>query len=221
MTSTLRAAVVAAADWCVPNKGLFDYLESRPFPLFRPSLARRIANDCSATSVLCCWLAKAPEPFPGAYTGTGNTESFLTLPHVPAPAAGDFVVYGEGLSLSVQHMAVVVEVGPDPLTMSHGGQSEPAFVRVSQGCPPAAQGRVIFVRYLPLDPPVPKPSEDTVGRRLVQDPTSHGWWLVDEDRKVGIPNPTDLATLKAEGIPETTMSAAELAGLTTVQWGSL
>lgn len=72
------------------------------------------------------------------------------------------------------------------------------------------------------DPAPPKPPEDTVGRRLVNDPTNpKAWWLVDEDRKCGIPNPTDLATLQAEGIPTAKLTRAELDGLTTVPWGSL
>src|ERR1019366_438080 len=91
------------ARWAVVNKPAFRYLESRPFPLFVPSAANPISNDCSATSVWCCWMAKAPEPFPGAYQGEGNTESFLALTHVTNPIEGDFVVYGEGLPLGNQH----------------------------------------------------------------------------------------------------------------------
>ena len=220
-----RPLIVEASRWAVANKSFFDYYESRPFTLYKPNATEHITDDCSATSVLMCWLSGAPEPFPGAYNydgqhpdqGDGNTESFLSLEHVTNPVGGDFVVYGEGLPLVDQHMAVVLESGPDPLTMSHGMPSEPAFVKAIEGCPPQAQGIITYVRYLPLSPP----PEDTVGRRLVQDPVNHGWWLVDEDRKCGIPTPTDLATLQAEGIPTAVLSSAELAGLTTVPWGSL
>ena len=214
-----RPLIVTWSRWAVANKSFFDYYEARPFPLYKPNATEHITDDCSATSVLMCWLAGAPEPFPGAYQGQGNTESFLSLEHVTNPVGGDFVVYGEGLSLSVQHMAVVLEPGRDPLTMSHGDPQEPRFVNAIEGCPYQAQGIITYVRYLPLSPPTPP--EDTVGRRLVQDPVNHGWWLVDEDRKCGIPTPTDLATLQAEGIPTATLTEAELAALRTVAWGEI
>lgn len=65
------------------------------------------------------------------------------------------------------------------------------------------------------------PSEDHVGQRLVQDPNSGAYWLVVDDRKAGVPDPTALATLKAEGIPTVSMTEAELNELTTVQWGEI
>src|ERR1019366_8935057 len=112
-----RPLVVAKADWAVLNKSYFLYNEFRPdLDFYIPTAAHKIVNDCSATAIWCCWAAGAPEPFPLAYEGLGNTESFLTLPHVTSPLPGDFVVYGEGLPLGVQHMAVIVQDGIDPVT---------------------------------------------------------------------------------------------------------
>ena len=60
-----------------------------------------------------------------------------------------------------------------------------------------------------------------MGQQLVQDPKSKGWWLVVDDQKAGVPSPTALAALQAEGIPTASMTEAELNALTTVQWGGL
>ena len=217
-----RSLVVQWADWCVAHRPWFDYEESRPFPLYLPSATRRIANDCSATSVLVLWLAHAPEPFPGAYAGEGNTESFLTLQHVSAPLPADFVVYGEGLPLGDQHMATVVEAGPDPLTMSHGWSGEPAFVRVSAGCPPQAEGRVTYVRCLPVvvppPPPAPPlPKENDMGVLAISSGSIKGDWLVRGHNRCNV-SPNQVAALLACNVARVTLSDAELSVFTPVAW---
>lgn len=221
----VRSLVVNWCYWAVAHQPWFRYLEWRPFPLYLPTASHYIHNDCAATTIQMLWLAGAPEPFPGAYSGWGDTQSFLGLEVITQAELlpADFVVYGGGLPIFDQHMATVLEPGSDPLTMSHGWSGEPALVPVSRGCPPQAQGRITYVRYLPTTtpPPPPPPQEDNVGQRLVQDPKSKGWWLVEDDRKAGIPDPTDLVTLQLEGIPVATMTEEELSGLTTVAWGAL
>ena len=208
-TTDLSADIAKWANWAVVHKAWFIYLESRPFPLYIPTWRIPIRNDCSSTAVWCCWMAGAPEPFPGAYSGIGNTESFLTLEHVAVPRAGDFVVYGEGLSLSVQHMAVVVQAGPDPLTMSHGWSGEPAFVPVSRGCPPAAQGIVTFVRtntVVPApQPPAPVPTEDDL-LLIVINPNNKGQAVLNlaDGTWYGFDSPDMLSFYKDNGVKAAT-----------------
>lgn len=196
-----RPEIVAAARWCVANKPAFRYLESRPFPLFVPSTAHVMEDDCSSTSILCCWMAHAPEPFAGAYAGIGNTETFLELEHITDPQGGDFVVYGEGLPLGDQHMAVVLEAGSDPLTMSHGMPSEPAFVNAIQGCPSHAQGRITYIRAYPVSPPAPIPTEEDM-LLIVTNPNNNGQAVLNlaDGTYFGFPDPDMLTFYEANGV---------------------
>ena len=222
-TIDLSAEIVKWANWAVVHQPWFGYRESRPFPLYVPTVHVPIWNDCSATAVWCCWMAKILEPFAGAYAGEGNTESFLSLEHVPVPRSGDFVVYGEGLSLSVQHMGVIVKAGLDPMTMSHGWSGEPAFVPVSKGCPPAALGRVTFVRantLVPAPPPPPPPpiiEDDPMF--LVKNPHNGGMCLLHGDRWSGVPNPPAAGALAAQGLRTIVLTVAQFDTLVQVPWG--
>lgn len=202
MSTALRQSVVDWCYWSVAHQPWFRYLEARPFELYEPTGSRYIWDDCAATSILMLWLAGAPEPFPGAYAGIGNTESFGELEHVTTPLPADFVVYGLGLPLRDQHMAVVVEAGDDPLTMSHGWFREPALVPVSRGCPPQAQGIVTYVRCLPVVPPTPAPTLEDDMIWLDNDPNNQAAILVVPGRGgwYGLDAGT-LAYFKANGVP--------------------
>ena len=125
--------IVSKARWGVTNQPLFQYDEVRPFPL---SLAAPLIDDCSATFTLWYYLAGAPDPNGPQfnYNGYGNTDSLaangreVTLAELK-PADG--VIYYNSAGATA-HVALVVEVGADPLTVSHGWSGEPAYVRVSQ-----------------------------------------------------------------------------------------
>lgn len=225
-TVDFRPLVVQWADWAVAHKPWFEYLESRPFPLYVPTAARIIRNDCSATSIWCCWAAGAPAPFPGAYQGTGNTETFLTLEHITSPIPGDFVVYGDGLPLGDQHMAVVVGTGSDPMTMSHGQPSEPRFVNAIEGCPSHAQGRITYVRYLPIVPPTPpKPKPPAPPKEqnviIATCATISGDWFCVGSRRCHV-SPTQLILVEELYAPiKKVVTSAELLALTVTPWGSI
>jgi len=134
--TALRTAVCDWGDWCPPNQPLFRYLESRPFPLYQPTPARHIADDCSATIALCFALGAAPDPMGLGYSGYGNTTT-LEMRGTQIPVSevqpGDVVLYGApGATV---HGALVVpgETAADPLTMTHGDPASPAFVGAYQG----------------------------------------------------------------------------------------
>ncbi len=143
MTIDVADVIVAWAKQAVKDQPLFDWVESRPFPLYWPTPARRIQDDCGATVDLYFFMAGAADPMGNGYDGAGNTETLWAA----AEAAGqlfreptstkpaDLVIYyeGEPSAGATVHTALIVEGGTDdPLTVSHGQESEPAFVNVSQ-----------------------------------------------------------------------------------------
>lgn len=91
-----------------------------------------LTTDCSGFVTLCYKLAGAPDPNGLDYNGQGYTGTLLEHGrHIPLAEVepGDVIVYGPGTGW---HTAIIVEAGKDPLTVSHGQESEPAYVRVSQ-----------------------------------------------------------------------------------------
>ena len=91
-----------------------------------------ITADCSAAVTLWYKWAGAPDPNGLNYNGTGYTGTLLGHGrHIALKDVlpGDVIVYGPGTGW---HTALVVEAGPDPLTVSHGQQGDPNYCRVSQ-----------------------------------------------------------------------------------------
>lgn len=166
----VRAAIADQARWCVANQPLFEYLESRPFPLYRPTATKHIANDCSATVALCYFLGGGHDPMGFNFEGWGNTDTLATKGEpisLTEALPADVVIYGP--VGNTVHGALVVQADPtDPLTMSHGGSNEPAFVRVSDGNPtPEYEPR--FFRFdtssrFPPPPPGPVLARTLTGR---------------------------------------------------------
>lgn len=143
--ATTRDNIVRWARWGVTNTGSIHYREVRPMPL---TGRLPLTTDCSGFVTLCYKLAGAPDPNGLGYNGQGYTGTLLTHgTRIPLAAVkpGDVIVYGPGTGA---HTAVVVEAGADPLTVSHGQESDPAYVRVSQ------DGRLpqTYLRFLPDDP---------------------------------------------------------------------
>jgi len=128
-----RTAIVAWAKWAVDNKKQFNYTEGSQrmsaigvFPPKFPMFA-----DCSAFVTWCYWVAGADDPNGQGYDHEGYTGTLLSHGTKIALAdvqPGDVIVYGPGTGW---HTALIVEAGPDPLTISHGEQGDPSFVRVS------------------------------------------------------------------------------------------
>jgi len=137
MSLSTRERLLYWAKWFVEHKSKVFYEEVRPFPLgaHLPQF-----NDCSATFTNIYYLAGAPDPNGLNYSGYGNTASLAMNGQMVQPGKiriGDAVLYYDGNGWSqwdTVHVAIVVnsENQDDPLTMSHGQSSEPAFVRVSE-----------------------------------------------------------------------------------------
>lgn len=129
----VRSDIVKWARWDVENHGRFNYTEGpqRMAQVHGPGTGAIFA-DCSAFVTYCYSWAGAPDPNAQGYNGTGYTGTLLshgtpiTLAQVQP---GDVIVYGPGTGW---HTALIVEAGPDPLTVSHGRQGDPNYCRVSQ-----------------------------------------------------------------------------------------
>jgi hypothetical protein len=145
---TLREKIVANAKWGVANAAQIHYSEgaqrmegvNHPFKL-------PLTSDCSAFVTDCYNWAGAPDPNGNNYNGYGYTGTLLshgTKIPLSEVQPGDVIVYGPGTGW---HTAIVVEAGPDPLTISMGQESDPSYVRVSQ------DGRLpqTYLRFLPVN----------------------------------------------------------------------
>lgn len=138
-----RGRIVAWAYWGVQHEPEIHYAETRPMPRWLEPLPT--TTDCSGFATLCYRHAGVPDPNGAGYSGYGFTGTLLSHgKHVTKTQArpGDLVVYGPGTGW---HVAVIVEAGVDPLTVSHGEEKGPELCRVSQ------DGREpqMFLSYLP------------------------------------------------------------------------
>lgn len=128
-----RNQIVKWAKWAVENRGRFVYTQDgRRMSCVHNPNAPTIYADCSAFVTYCYSWAGAPDPNGNGYNGYGYTGTLLAH-GTPIGASqarpGDVVVYGPGTGW---HTALIVEGGADPLTVSHGGQGDPNYCRVSQ-----------------------------------------------------------------------------------------
>jgi cell wall-associated NlpC family hydrolase len=134
--ATIREKIVTAARWGIGHEPQIHYGEVRPIPLGR---TLPLTTDCSGFVTICYFLAGAPDPNGLGYSGEGWTGTLLRhLDHIPRAAArpGDLVLWG---AYPGRHVALVLEVGIDPLLCSHGQERGPVAVRHSvedrwQGC---------------------------------------------------------------------------------------
>ncbi len=202
-TIDARGDIVTAAKWCVRNKSLFHYEEVRPFGLYRPTFTHPIVNDCSATFTLCYWLAGVIDDPTGLhYSGYGNTDSLVShgtsVSSGAATHPGDAVIYySAGATV---HVALVIEPGDDPLTMSHGGSTEPGFIHVSQDGRPHRYFTFNTQKPAPPTPPPVPTEEDMVV--LVKNPHNGGIAILDlsTGKFYGLSNPAVLAFYEACGV---------------------
>ena len=132
----VRNDIISWAKWFADNKHThpFNYSEGpeRMAAIGEWPVKYPVTCDCSAFVTLCYWLAGAADPNGQGYDHEGYTGTLLSHGHEIVfgnNAAGDVIVYGPGTGW---HTAIIVEAGPDPLTVSMGEQGDPSYVRVSQ-----------------------------------------------------------------------------------------
>lgn len=151
---TMRQLIVQAARWGVEHKGEIHYSEGaiRSQALTKPFGALPLTTDCSGFATYCYKHAGAPDPNGLGYRQLGYTGTMLDhaskgvgceiLTDISKALPGDLIVYGPGTG---EHVAIIVEAGKDPLTVSHGDEAAPELIHVS------GDGRMPqrICRYLP------------------------------------------------------------------------
>lgn len=128
----VRAQIVAWANWGVANHAGFTYSEGndRMEGVHKPGVTPCVC-DCSAFVTYCYSWAGAADPNGQGYDGQGYTGTLLshgTEISLAQVVPGDVIVYGPGTG---DHTALIVQGGPDPLTVSMGEQGDPSFIHVS------------------------------------------------------------------------------------------
>jgi cell wall-associated NlpC family hydrolase len=129
----VRSNIVAWAKWAAANHAKFNYTEGplRMSGINKPGKLP-VNADCSAFVTLCYNWAGAPDPNGMGYNHNGYTGTLLAHGRKIAlkdVQPGDVIVYGPGTGW---HTALVIEGGPNPLTVSHGQQGDPSYCHVSQ-----------------------------------------------------------------------------------------
>lgn len=137
---TPRQRIVKWARWGVANTSAIHYTETAArsgWLTATPANQLPLSTDCSGFATLCYRLAGLSDPNGLGYKELGYTGTLLEyaqhhgriLTDVSQARPGDLIVYGPGTG---SHVAVIIEPGCDPLTVSHGQEAEPGYVRVSQ-----------------------------------------------------------------------------------------
>ena len=129
----VRDNIVAWAKWAAAHHDKFNYTEGplRMSGIGKPGVLP-VNADCSAFVTLCYNWAGAADPNGMGYNHTGYTGTLLshgTKIALNQVQPGDVIVYGPGTGW---HTALVIEGGPNPLTISHGQQGDPSYCHVSQ-----------------------------------------------------------------------------------------
>lgn len=128
----IRDDIVANALWGADNEAAIHYSQGghRFDALWAPQTIP-LETDCSGFTTLCYAWAGAPDPNGLGYSYIGFTGTMLNnLPEIPIEDAqiGDVIVYGPGTG---DHVVIIVEVGQDPLCVSHGQERGPFRIRHS------------------------------------------------------------------------------------------
>lgn len=130
-------------DYTYRERGKIHYAQ------IRPMRTRRIASlhllqqalqsphgitaDCSESVTMLCRLAGLDDPNGFGYDGHGFTGTLLHhLAHYTNPRSanvGALVVFGPG---SGHHVCMVRHPGADPVLWSHGQESGPIYLRLSE-----------------------------------------------------------------------------------------
>ena len=131
----VRDIIVAWAKWAAAHHDKIHYTQGplRMSGIDKPGVLP-INADCSSFVTLCYNWAGAPDPNGMGYNHTGYTGTLLSHGKKIAlkdVLPGDVIVYGAGTG---EHTALIVGYhgGDNPVTISHGQESDPSYVHVKQ-----------------------------------------------------------------------------------------
>lgn len=132
--SPIRARLATLMDLTIKNEPNWHYKEARPlnYPTLPQAEHETVVADCSFGCSILCKLADAGDPLGSHFNGYGNSVSmFSALAHIVNPLdvqIGDMAVLGDEGRL---HAMMVRRTGADPLMWSHGSESGPKYVPLS------------------------------------------------------------------------------------------
>ncbi|RKH88982.1 hypothetical protein D7Y21_12650 [Corallococcus sp. AB045] len=126
--AVLRTKIVAEGLWGAANQDQIHYAQIRPIDGLRLRHKLPLNIDCSGFVTLCYKWAGAPDPNGNRYSGAGYTGTLEAhMLHIPLTQVqpGDLCLW-QG-----KHVSLVIQVGEDPLLISHGSESGPYAIRTS------------------------------------------------------------------------------------------
>ncbi len=125
-----RRDIVGFAKWGIDHAGSIHYAQTRPIDFNFKNLPW--TADCSGSTIAYAKAAGLPDPAGFGYSGAGSTDSILAnLPRIERRELqlGDLALWA--LGADGKHVAIVIELGPDPLMASHGSDAGPIAIRLS------------------------------------------------------------------------------------------
>ena len=151
-----RAMYVAALQWMLAHKTLFNYAETRPIPVTLAPFetSQKITTDCSGSVTLAAKWSNNQDPNGLNFNGEGYTGTILThCSHITVPQGdpGDLIVYGTDADPTGHHVVAILErvSATDFRVFSHGEQGDPSEMLHSQQVAGQPAGFVIC-RFLPI-----------------------------------------------------------------------
>ncbi len=131
--AAVRAKMVAVCEWAIAHEADIHYSKVRPIAIdtpFETIPPGGLEVDCSGSTELFAKWAGAPDPNGLDFDGFGFTGRMAdNLRMIPQSALqlGDLVIFGNPTT----HVAVVIELGADPVMESHGVEEGPLRISLS------------------------------------------------------------------------------------------
>jgi hypothetical protein len=125
-----RKAFVDFAEWGVRHAGSIHYSQARPIDFNLKNLPW--TADCSGSTIAYAKAAGLPDPSGYGFSGAGNTDAILrNLRRVDRRDVqlGDLALWAIGSD--GKHVAIITDLGADPMLASHGSDVGPLAVRLS------------------------------------------------------------------------------------------
>lgn len=127
-----RHKTVEYGLWGIRNERSIHYAQYRPMDLMGDLLHLPVYNDCSEFVTKAYKYGGLPDPNGWHFGGIGNTETLLQ--HMREISKenirlADLIVWGN--LPNSHHVAMVIELGRDPVLVSHGQERGPLAIRFS------------------------------------------------------------------------------------------
>ena len=133
--TAIRNTMVEVCEWAIDHAPDIHYSQDRPVAIdtpFETIPGGGLQIDCSGSTELFAKWAGAPDPSGSSYSGFGRSSLMAAhLRMIPKSQLrlGDLVIFGVP---DTHHVAVVIELGVDPVLESHGEEQGPLRIGLSR-----------------------------------------------------------------------------------------